>query len=180
MFGTSIWWLCKKQATIAYSTSESKLYAATEIAKFIKWLRIVMADVGLPYCTAIVVSEDNAAACQIGHAGKVTWNVQHVVIQTAVLQHDIASVKLTLHCVGSSENTSDHFTKLLPVVPFWTHTNHLMGARFLTRHHLDLLGFNIVSKNRHLVSLFPKDVSSSRITPEATEGGERPRVKLSA
>jgi hypothetical protein len=53
------------------------------------------------------------------------------------------------------------------VVLFWTHTNHLMGAHFLTRRHLDLLGFNIVSKNWHpLVSLFPKDVSSSRVAPE--------------
>jgi hypothetical protein len=141
MFGTSIWWLCKKQATIAYSTSESELYAATEIAKFIKWLRVLMADVGLPYRTAIVVGEDNEAARQIGHTGKVTWNVRHVVIQTAALQHDIASLKLTLRHVGSSENTSDHFTKLLPVVPFWTHTNHLMGARFVILIFLVLISF---------------------------------------
>jgi hypothetical protein len=75
MFGTAVWWLCKKQATLAYSTAESELYAATEISKFIKWLRILMADVVLPYRTAIVVGEDNEVARQIGHAGKVTRNV---------------------------------------------------------------------------------------------------------
>jgi hypothetical protein len=95
-----------------------------------------MADVGLPYRTAIVVGEDNEAARQIGHAGKVTRNVRHVVIQTAALQNDIASMKLALRRVGSSDNRSDHFTKLLPIVPFWTHTNNMMGAQYLTKRHL--------------------------------------------
>jgi hypothetical protein len=41
MFGTAVWWLCRKQVTLAYSTAESELYAATEISKFIKWLRVL-------------------------------------------------------------------------------------------------------------------------------------------
>jgi hypothetical protein len=47
-------------------------------------------DVGLPYKTAIIVGEDNEAACQIGHVGKVTHNVRHVVIQTAWLYSKIS------------------------------------------------------------------------------------------
>ena len=38
MLGTAIWWLCRKQATIAYNTAESELYAATDIGKFLEWL----------------------------------------------------------------------------------------------------------------------------------------------
>ena len=161
MANTAIWWLCKKQGTLAYSTTKSEMYPATEISKFIKWLRDLMADIGLPYHrTAIVVGEDNEAARQIGHTGKVTRNVCHVVIQTAVLQQYIASMKLALHCVGSSDNRSDHFTsKLLSLVPFWTHTNAMMGACHLTRCHLDVLGFDPVPRNRHLSSLFGVDLS---------------------
>jgi hypothetical protein len=56
MFGSVIWWLCKKQATLVYSTTtESELYAATDISKFIKWLHVLIADVGFPYHTAIVL-----------------------------------------------------------------------------------------------------------------------------
>ena len=92
MANTAICWLCKKQTALAYSTTESELYAATEIPKFIKRLRVLMADIGLPHRTDIVVGEDNEAARQIGHAGKVTCSVCHVVIQTAAaLQQDIAS-----------------------------------------------------------------------------------------
>jgi hypothetical protein len=53
----------------------------------------------------------------------------------AALQQDVASLKMALHRVGSSENRSDHFTKLLPVVPFWTHTDAMMGAHCLTQCH---------------------------------------------
>jgi hypothetical protein len=45
-----------------------------------------------------VVGEDNEAARQIGHAGKVTGK-----IQTAALQKDIASMKLALRRVGSKQ-----------------------------------------------------------------------------
>jgi hypothetical protein len=162
MFGTTIWWLCKKQATLA-STTKSELYAVTEISKFIKWLCVLMADVGLPYRTAIVVGEDNEAARQIGHAGKVTRNVCHVVIQTAALQTDIVSMKLTLRRVGSNDNSSDHFTKLLSLLPFWNHTNSMMGACFLTKHHVGHLGFALASHNRHLTSLFGIELSAHKL-----------------
>jgi hypothetical protein len=102
VFGTAIWWSCKKQATLGCSiTEESELCAGMEISKFILkcWLRVLIADVGLPHRTVIVVGEDNGAARRIGHAGKVTCNVRRVVIQIAALQQDIASMKLALHFI---------------------------------------------------------------------------------
>jgi hypothetical protein len=47
------------------------------------------------------------------------------------------------------------------LVPFWTHTNALMGARFLTKSHIALLGFAPVSRNRHFASVFKMEVGSS-------------------
>jgi hypothetical protein len=42
-------------------------------------------------------------------------------------------MKLALGRVGSSDNQSDNFNKLLHLVLFWTHTNAIMDARFLTK-----------------------------------------------
>ena len=159
---TLIWWLYKKQATLTYSTTESEFYAATEISKFIKWLCVLLiADIGLPYRTAIVVDEDNEAARQIGHTGNShSQRPYYVMIYTAALQQDIASMKLALRRVGSSDNHSNHFTKLFLLVPFWTHTEAMMGAQHLTRRHLVVLGFDSVPCNCHLSSLFAVDLSS--------------------
>jgi hypothetical protein len=49
---------------------------------------------------------------------------------------------------------------LLPLVPFWTHANAMMGARHLTCRHLRVLGFNPAPRNGHLASLFGVDLSS--------------------
>ena len=85
-------------------TSYSRLYSSMtsqgnqtssmpqkEISKLITWLCIWMADIGLPNCTAIgVVGSDDEAACQIGHVGRVTCNVRHLlVIQTAAVRNKI-------------------------------------------------------------------------------------------
>ena len=53
MAGTTIWWLCKNQ-------TKSELCAATKLSKLIKWLRVVlMADISLPYRTAIIVGDEH-------------------------------------------------------------------------------------------------------------------------
>ena len=90
-----------------------------------------MADIGLPYCTAIIVDEDNETVEQIGHAGKVTRNVDvghNVVIQTTALQQDVYPMKVALCRIGSSDNCINYITKLLLLVPFWTHSDAMMGA----------------------------------------------------
>lgn len=83
-----------------------------------------MADVGLvPYsCNAIVVvgDEDNeAGAYQIGqqHARKVTCNVRHVVIQTAVLQKILF-------------RWNKHLLFTLLLVPVATASNHIILPSF--------------------------------------------------
>ena len=154
-------------STLTYSTTNQncacryRTFQAHQMA-----LRLVIvANVNLSYCTAIVVGEHIKAARQIGHAGKVTCNICLVVIQTAPLQQDFAFLKLTLCCVGSRDNCSDHFTNLLPLlVPTWTHTDAMMGAQYLTQCHLHVLGFEPVPRKHHLASLFGVDLSSSQTT----------------
>jgi hypothetical protein len=79
---------------------------------------------------------------------------------TAALHFNFASMQLALRRVGSSDPCSHHFTQLLPLVPFWTHTNAVLGARCLTRRHFCVLGFDPVPRNRHLASLFGVDLRS--------------------
>lgn len=80
-----------------------------------------------------------------------------MVIQITILQINITYMKLTLgSCVGSSDNPrcDPHFTKLLPLVPFWVHTSAMLGAYFLTKRHLGHLGFDPAPHNHHAASLF--------------------------
>ena len=57
----------------------------------------------------------------------------------------VSELILALRRVGSDEYLADHFTKILPLVPFRSHTSYMMGIRFFTKAHL-----------RHM--LIPEDV----------------------
>jgi hypothetical protein len=134
--GTVFYYLSQKQATSAYNTAESELYAATSAGKFVKWLRVWMSDIGLPYTAPIPMGEDNEATRIIGHAGKLTRNVRHLAIQTNELQSIIGMGHMALRRVGSADNKADHCTKMLPDRAFHSHTSALMGERFITPLHL--------------------------------------------
>jgi hypothetical protein len=82
----------------------------------------------------------------IAHAGKLTRNVRHITIQTTELQHMVKLGLMALHRVGSADNRSDHFTKLLPAGAFIPHTASLMGLRFITDHHAAVIARRNLAK----------------------------------
>ena len=67
MGGTTIAYASKRQATMAYNTTESELYATNDVIKVLKWLRQLLADVGMPYHFAIPMGEDNEGTRFIAH-----------------------------------------------------------------------------------------------------------------
>jgi hypothetical protein len=133
--GTAFYYLSQKQATAAYNTAESELYAATTGGKTVKWTRVWLEDFGVPLMAPVPMGEDNEATRIIAHAGKLTRNVRHIAIQTTELQSMVKLGIMALLRVGSADNRADHFTKLLPPSAFIQHTTSLMGVRFITAHH---------------------------------------------
>jgi hypothetical protein len=67
--GTVFFFLSQKQATSAYNTAESELYAATAAGKIVKWVRVWMSDMGISFTDPIPMGEDNEAMRIIGHTG---------------------------------------------------------------------------------------------------------------
>ena len=144
--GTAFFFLSQKQATAAYNTAESELYAATTGAKTVKWIRVWVEDFGTPILAPVPMGEDNEAARLIAHAGKLTRNVRHIAIQTSELQQMVKQGILALLRVGSADNRADHFTKLLAPGPFLLHTAYMMGLRFITAHHAAAIGRRNIGK----------------------------------
>ena len=144
--GTAFYFLSQKQATAAYNTAESELYAATTGGKTVKWTRVWFEDMGIPFSAPTPMGEDNEATHIIAHAGKLTRNVRHIAIQTTELQYMVKLGLMALHRVGSADNRSDHFTKLLPAGAFIPHTASLMGLHFITDHHAAIIARRNLAK----------------------------------
>jgi hypothetical protein len=68
--GTAFYYLSQKQATAAYNTAESELYAANTGGKTVKRTRVWLEDFGVPIMDPVPVGEDNEATWIIAHAGK--------------------------------------------------------------------------------------------------------------
>ena len=109
--------------------------AANEAAKIVKWARIWMLDIGAPYQQPILMGEDNDACRHISEGGRLSRQVRHLCIQTAILQSDAQRGIFKLFRQDTKDNTADHQTKFLPSDTFWAHTSKIMGERFITSAH---------------------------------------------
>jgi hypothetical protein len=135
MAGTCVFPLCCKADTPAGNSTESEMDAANRSAKSLRWIRLYMEDIGLPFEAPIPSAEDNSATRIIAHTGKITRNTRHIALKILSLQALVRERITMFRAVGSANNRSDHFTKALPFPAFSKHCPKMMGLRFLTTQH---------------------------------------------
>jgi hypothetical protein len=135
MAGTCVFPLCCKADTPAGNTTESEMDAANRSGKSLRWMRLYMEDIGLPFEAPIPSAEDNSATRIIAHTGKITRNTRHIALKTLSLQALVRERITMFRAVGSANNRSDHFTKASPFPAFSEHCRKMMGLRFLTTQH---------------------------------------------
>jgi hypothetical protein len=139
MSGTCVFTHCRKAATPAENTTEAEMDAANQLGRALRWMHLLMEDIGLPFDGPVPVAEDNSATRIIAHTGKITRNVRHIALKTLSLQSLVRERIALFRAVGSAHNKADHFTKALALPAFREHCPYLMGLRFLTAHHAALV-----------------------------------------
>jgi hypothetical protein len=135
MPGTCVFTHCRKAATPAENTTEAEMDAANQLGRALRWMHILMKDIGLPFDGPVPVAEDNSATRIIAHTGKITRNVRHIALKTLSLQSLVRERIALFRAVGSAHNKADHFTKALALPAFREHCPYLMGLRFITANH---------------------------------------------
>jgi hypothetical protein len=135
MSGTCVFPFCRKCDTATENTTEAEMTAGNHLGKALRWLHLLMDDLGLAFDGPIPVAEDNAATRIIAHTGKLTRNVRHIALRTLSLQGLVRERIAMFRAIGSANNRADHFTKALPLPALRDHCCDLMGLRFLTALH---------------------------------------------
>jgi hypothetical protein len=135
MSGTCVFPFCRKCDTATENTTEAEMTAGNHLGKALRWLHLLMDDLGLAFDGPIPVAEDNAATRIIAHTGKLTRNVRHIALRTLSLQGLVRERIAMFRAIGSVNNRADHFTKALPLPALRDHCCDLMGLRFLTALH---------------------------------------------
>eukprot|EP00965_Chrysotila_dentata_P165108 5452209-Pleurochrysis_carterae.AAC.3 len=123
----AISWSSKKQPSVALSSCEAEIIAASEAAKEAIYLRSLFTDLGLEPDEPTSLSMDNKPAIDLAynpehHQRSKRIDCRHFFVQERVEEHDI-----TVSFIISADNLADFFTKPLPPRVFYALRDVIMN-----------------------------------------------------
>jgi hypothetical protein len=111
MNGGPICWKSKQQSTVAQSTCEAELIAATSTAKEAMWLRKLLPELGVPMIVPVECLGDNAGALQLIKHPVLSTKSKHI-RQNAFYAREVTELnEVRFTYVNTAENLADIFTK---------------------------------------------------------------------
>ena len=125
--GDPVSWASKKQQTTALSTCEAELYAGGAAIQEVKWLRVLMQELGLHTSLPSVVHGDNQSAIAVSRHGIRSERTKHVDVKWHFVTESIERGEVEMQWVPTAEQEADIFTKALPLPAFFKLRDALMA-----------------------------------------------------
>eukprot|EP00965_Chrysotila_dentata_P204847 6182589-Pleurochrysis_carterae.AAC.1 len=116
MYGrAAITWSSKKQPSVALSSCEAEIIAASEAAKEATYLRTLLKELGEDIGDATSLHLDNKSAIDLAYNPQHHARTKHIHRRHFFIREKVEELELTVPFVRSStENLADFFTKPLP------------------------------------------------------------------
>jgi len=109
----AISWNCKRQPTIALSTTEAEYMATSQCTKEAIWLRKLMADVGLVQVGATTIMCDNQGCIALAKNPTHHSRTKHIDIQHHFIREKLESGEIGLKYCPTQDMVADVLTKAL-------------------------------------------------------------------
>jgi len=109
----AISWNCKRQPTIALSTTEAEYMATSQCTKEAIWLRKLMADVGLVQDGATIIMCDNQGCIALAKNPTHHSRTKHIDIQHHFIREKLESGEIGLKYCPTQDMVADVLTKAL-------------------------------------------------------------------
>ena len=122
--GDPVSWASKKQSTVAQSSCEAELYAASAATNELLWLRSLLSELGIASRTQSKLYVDNQGAIEVAKHGVKSDRTKHVDIKYHHITDVIEKGLITVEWVATEEQQADIMTKALAVQTF----SKLQGA----------------------------------------------------
>ena len=123
----SISWGSRRQQSIALSSCEAEIVAASEACKEGIYLRRFFQELGLQDETPTSLSVDNSAARDLAYNPQHHERMKHVERRHFFIRELVELEHLVVPLVKTDENLSDFFTKVLPPRMFIPLRNKIMN-----------------------------------------------------
>eukprot|EP00965_Chrysotila_dentata_P059643 1978665-Pleurochrysis_carterae.AAC.1 len=111
----AITWSSKKQATVALSSCEAEIVAASEAAKEAVYLRSLIAELGSPATEPTSLALDNKSAIDLAYNPEHHARSKHIDRRHFFVREKVETLEITVPFVKSADNLADFFTK--PLAP---------------------------------------------------------------
>ena len=130
MFGeAAISWSSKKQPSVALSSCEAEIMAASEACKEAIYLRNFMAELDEGDSAPLHLSVDNKAAIDLAYNPEHHQKTKHIERRHFFIREVVESGKVVVPFVCSADNLADFFTKGLDSTTFFSMRNRIMNVR---------------------------------------------------
>jgi hypothetical protein len=113
MAGASITWNCKRQPTVALSSTEAEYMAACSASKEAVWLRTLLKEIGFGQEMATVIYADNQGSLSLAKNPVYHARTKHIDVQHHYIRNLVEQGEIELNYVHTSENVADVLTKPL-------------------------------------------------------------------
>ena len=124
----AISWGSKKQKTVALSSCEAEIMAASESAKEALYLKKHLEEMGLHDGSPMSLSSDNSAAIALTYNPEHHDRVKHIERRHFFIREAVANDQLVVPYVPTAKNMADFFTKCLPPRQFKAMRNEIMNC----------------------------------------------------
>ena len=128
--GAAVSWGSRKQPTVALSSSEAEFMAATESVKDVKFLRMLLEELGFPQDKPTKVLEDNNGCIFMSKNQGQHKKAKHINYRMHFIKDAVKDGEVDLTYVGAKDQAADVLTKPLGAALFTKFRGMLMGLNF--------------------------------------------------
>ena len=125
----AISWNSKKQPTVALSSCEAEIMAASEGAKEALYLKRFLSELGQPCEGPVALSTDNQAARDLAYNPEHHSRTKHIERRHFFIRETVESHDISVPFVRSADNLADFFTKPLSASAFFPLRDIIMNVR---------------------------------------------------
>ena len=124
----AISWGCKKQPTIALSSCEAEIVAASEATKEAVYLNSFLDELGLGSAEPVSLAVDNQSAIATAYYPEHHSRVKHIERRHFFVREKVESHEICVPFVRSEHNMADFFTKPLASKAFFRLRDAIMNV----------------------------------------------------
>ena len=126
----AVTWASKKQASVALSSCEAEIMAASEGAKEAVYLSSFLTELGAPLTKPVEMGCDNRGAIDLAYNPEHHQRTKHIDRRHFYVRELVEEMKLRVPFVATADNWADFFTKPLKSKQFYALRDTIMNVAF--------------------------------------------------